>query len=252
MRALEVCAGIGGLTLALEMAGFETAGLCELDPRCRLHLAEKWPHVPIFGDFTKLTDGQLIKAGIMSVVQVEWLASFNEDGMSNWTKMNPSQADEAAALYERGLSLAEVSGFYGVTRQSMHALLRKRGVAMRPQLRFGEDNHFYRNGRGSVRGPELAAEKAAWKALSKGVISRPDECQDCGCQPGKRVNGASMLEMHHDDYNKPLDVRWLCKACHFSWHKENEPVRAIRSVHSRRGEDRDVIGEIDLLAGGIP
>ncbi len=29
------------------------------------------------------------------------------------------------------------------------------------------------------------------------------------------------LHAHHDDYAKPLDVRWLCLPCHFAWHAKH-------------------------------
>lgn len=42
------------------------------------------------------------------------------------------------------------------------------------------------------------------------LIKQP--CEVCGCKE---------VHAHHDDYAKPLEVRWLCNSCHNDWHKEN-------------------------------
>ncbi len=48
-------------------------------------------------------------------------------------------------------------------------------------------------------------------------ITKPDSCQECG-----KVN--CRIEGHHDDYTKPMEVRWLCSTCHRAWHKANGSV----------------------------
>lgn len=35
------------------------------------------------------------------------------------------------------------------------------------------------------------------------------------------ICGNEKSNAHHDDYAKPLDVRWLCDIHHQEWHKEN-------------------------------
>lgn len=40
-----------------------------------------------------------------------------------------------------------------------------------------------------------------------------EPCEICGCYDN--------IHAHHDDYLKPLNVRWLCSAHHSQWHAEN-------------------------------
>ena len=37
------------------------------------------------------------------------------------------------------------------------------------------------------------------------------------------VCGSLEVQAHHDDYNKPSEVRWLCRKHHVQWHKDNDP-----------------------------
>ena len=50
--------------------------------------------------------------------------------------------------------------------------------------------------------------------LKKGHIERPKECGVCGEK--KKLDG------HHDDYSKPLEVKWMCRKCHKAYHKEHD------------------------------
>ena len=40
-------------------------------------------------------------------------------------------------------------------------------------------------------------------------------------QPCEICGNAEKVVAHHCDYDKPLEVMWLCPKCHTAWHKEN-------------------------------
>jgi len=55
--------------------------------------------------------------------------------------------------------------------------------------------------------PQHYAHKMVMYAVKLGLLTRPLECELC--------QGKIKIEGHHDDYTKPLEVRWLCKSCHW-------------------------------------
>ena len=64
MKHLSLCSGIGGLDLAAEWAGFETAAQCEIDDYASKVLAKNFPGVPNLHDIRTVTNERLAGFGI--------------------------------------------------------------------------------------------------------------------------------------------------------------------------------------------
>lgn len=60
---------------------------------------------------------------------------------------------------------------------------------------------------------KYAAHVAVGNAVRDGKLIKASCCEDCGSN--------FALNAHHDNYNFPLEVRWLCSRCHHKWHVEN-------------------------------
>ena len=59
---------------------------------------------------------------------------------------------------------------------------------------------------------KIFAHRSVERAIKLGIIIR-QPCEIC-----QKENAFA----HHDDYSKPLEVRWLCNFHHSKWHRENQ------------------------------
>jgi len=70
MKVLDLFSGIGGFSIGLEAAGFETAAFCEIEDYPQRVIKERWPGVPLYSDVRELTGRQLRADGIVPSVIV--------------------------------------------------------------------------------------------------------------------------------------------------------------------------------------
>lgn len=64
--------------------------------------------------------------------------------------------------------------------------------------------------------PRLNAQQAVYRAIKRGQLVRLP-CEACG--------DTKKTDAHHDDYSKPLDIRWLCRSCHLRHHALTENMK---------------------------
>jgi hypothetical protein len=110
------------------------------------------------------------------------------------------QVESFKRFIERyGLSSVEVEAFRASPDELAHTYQEDYFASLR--LTKKERKAHYRH--------KIRANRAVYSAIRNGTLIKPDTCEN-GCH----IESPRKLHGHHEDYSKPLDVRWLCTKCH--------------------------------------
>lgn len=118
----------------------------------------------------------------------------------------PSTKQEAAEYYLRNKE--DIKRKTREYRAANRELVRKR--ERERYLKNKEAKREYHRQYRASRKKECAARAAVSHEVRMGRMVAPDTCSKCGCE--------AKLDGHHEDYDRPLDVIWLCRPCHVSHH----------------------------------
>lgn len=99
---------------------------------------------------------------------------------------------------------------YRIAHRGMHATASKRYRAKNP-----EKVYLSMKGWQSRNTEKRTAHITVGNAVRDGKLKK-GHCEICGCEE---------TEAHHDDYSKPLQVRWLCHRHHISCEHVKNPIK---------------------------
>jgi len=127
--------------------------------------------------------------------------------------------DKAKKLYKSGFTCEQVAKEMNVCKRTIIRRFQEIEYKTRePSLKHGL---LKKNLSGKQRAknkrmlyPEkIRARELLNYHLKIGNIIKPNDCGNC------RIK-TSRLQGHHKDYNKPLEIEWLCIKCHNKIHRD--------------------------------
>lgn len=129
---LDLFSGIGGFSLGLEEAGFQTVAFCEVHPWRRRLLARRWPSVPIFGDIREVRGTD---AGSVDVI----CGGFPCQDISDAGKRDGIEGARSSLWHEFNRLVGEIRPKYVIVENVAALLGRGMGVVLGSLAALGYD-----------------------------------------------------------------------------------------------------------------
>ena len=158
-------------------------------------------------------------------------------------KLTPDTITEAIQCYQSGESLSVVAARFGVSRQSMWDVLRRR-IQLRPQVRYGADNHFYRGGGRRFHGGYIQIYvNGQWLREHRVIMERV---------LGRRLlSNENVHHLNHDKTdNRPENLTVMSHSEH-SRHHQTGRVHSIESIEKQRAAMRGRLSRPDVTASAV-
>lgn len=126
--------------------------------------------------------------------------------LRKWREKNPSKNNEYAKTYrENNWELIKARNSTKENKEKLKIAIKKWQDENKERF-YQVQSEWKKKNRIKTNAHALVS-----KYVKKGKLKRPKRCQKCKTDKGK-------IEGHHENYEKPLEVRWLCFECHKKEH----------------------------------
>jgi hypothetical protein len=92
------------------------------------------------------------------------------------------------------------------------------------KARWKTHGAIYLAARNGKKNPKELCRRIYRQAIESGKLL-PGRCEVCGCH--------DKIEGHHDDYRRPLSVRWMCQKHHREFHRKSNEEKRIGYTSAR-------------------
>jgi len=159
-------------------------------------------------------DGRKGKCRACVVARQRELRAANPEREREWVAANKDRVLSSKRAYrERNAERLRSDNRERMTlkRSTAEGAERARQITRESRQRHRDEHSARDKERRRLEPVKARAREAVANALRRGRLVRPSSCSMCGTT--ERV-----IHAHHDDYARPLDVRWLCASCHRKHH----------------------------------